>query len=158
MKLLDIVVKDAIIPTLIATGRDAAITEIIDALVTTGALSPELRDEFVKAVIKREKRGSTGFGHGVAVPHVKHSAINKMAIAIGISPTGVEFNALDQQPVYSIFLLLSPEDQPEDHLDAMEAIFGNLSQETFRRFLRQATTTTHVVTLLEEADAKTPVR
>ncbi len=53
MKLLDIVVKDAIIPTLIATGRDAAITEIIDALVTTGALSPELRDEFVKAVIKR---------------------------------------------------------------------------------------------------------
>jgi len=109
MKLLDIVVKDAIIPTLIATGRDAAITEIIDTLVTTGALSPELRDEFVKAIIKREKRGSTGFGHGVAVPHVKHSAINKMAIAIGISPTGVEFNALDQQPVYSIFLLLSPE-------------------------------------------------
>ncbi|MEE9131364.1 MAG: PTS sugar transporter subunit IIA, partial [Phycisphaerales bacterium] len=99
MKLLDIVVKDAIIPTLAATGRDAAIIEIIDALVTAGALSPELRDEFAKAVIKREKRGSTGFGHGVAVPHVKHSAINKMAIAIGISPTGVEFNALDQQPV-----------------------------------------------------------
>ena len=81
-----------------------------------------------------------------------------MAIAIGISPGGVEFNALDQRSVYSIFLLLSPEDQPEDHLDAMEAIFGNLSQETFRRFLRQATTTSDVVTLLEEADAKSPVR
>ncbi len=158
MKLLDIVIKDAIIPNLAATARDGAITEIVEALVTTGALSPELRDEFVKAIIKREKRGSTGFGHGVAVPHVKHSAINKMAIAIGISPGGVEFNALDQRSVYSIFLLLSPEDQPEDHLDAMEAIFGNLSQETFRRFLRQATTTADVVTLLEEADAKSPVR
>jgi len=60
--------------------------------------------------------------------------------------------------VYSIFLLLSPEDQPEEHLDAMEAIFGNLSQDTFRRFLRQAKTTEHVLTLLEEADANTTIR
>ena len=71
MKLLDIVVKKAVLPQLVATDRDGAITEIIDALVSAGTLSPKLREEFVKAVIKREKRGSTGFGHGVAVPHVK---------------------------------------------------------------------------------------
>lgn len=157
MKLLDIVIKEAIIPTLVATQRDDAVTELIDAIVKVGALSPELRDDFVKAIIKREKRGSTGFGHGVAVPHVKHQAISKMAVAIGVSESGVEFNALDQKPVYSIFLLLSPEDQPEEHLDAMEAIFGNLSQETFRRFLRQVKTTKHVLTLLEEADANTTI-
>lgn len=158
MKLLDIVVKKAIIPSLTATDRDAAIAEIIDAIVEAGALSPKLRDEFVKAVIKRENRGSTGFGHGVAVPHVKHPAITKMAVAVAVSPGGVDFNALDRQPVYSILLLLSPEDQPEEHLDAMEAIFGNLSQETFRRFLRQATTAKDILTLLGEADARTPVR
>lgn len=158
MKLLDIIVSNAIIPDLVSTERDEAVAEIVDALVAAGALSPELKDEFVKAIIKREKRGSTGFGHGVAVPHVKHPAISKMAVAIGISRKGIEFNALDKQPVYSIFLLLSPEDKPEDHLDAMEAIFGNLSQETFRRFLRQATTTEDVMTLLEEADAKATVR
>ncbi len=158
MKLLDIVIKEAIIPSLAATQRDDAVTELIDAIVKVGALSPELRDEFVKAIIKREKRGSTGFGHGVAVPHVKHQAISKMAVAIGVSEAGVEFNALDQKPVYAIFLLLSPEDQPEEHLDAMEAIFGNLSQDTFRRFLRQVKTTEHVLTLLEEADAKTTIR
>ena len=71
---------------------------------------------------------------------------------------GVEFNALDKQPVYSIFLLLSPEERPEDHLDAMEAIFGNLSHETFRRFLRQANTKDDVLTLLAEADAKATIR
>ncbi|MEE8459234.1 MAG: PTS sugar transporter subunit IIA [Phycisphaerales bacterium] len=158
MKLLDIVVKKAIIPTLEATDRDGAIAEIIDSIVKAGSLSPKLRDEFVKAVIKRENRGSTGFGHGVAVPHVKHSAITKMAVAVAVSPGGVEFNALDRQPVYSILLLLSPDDQPEEHLDAMEAIFGNLSQETFRRFLRQAKTSKDILTLLEEADAKAPVR
>ena len=158
MKLLDIVVKKAIIPDLAATGRDGAIAEIVDALVNAGAIGPELPDEFVKEIIKREKRGSTGFGHGVAVPHVKHRAISKMAIGIGISQAGVEFNALDRQPVYAIFLLLSPEDKPEDHLDAMEAIFGNLSQETFRRFLRQARSVDEVWMLLEETDAKATVR
>lgn len=158
MKLLEIVVEGAILPDLVATERDDAIAEIVDALVSAGAVSPELRDEFVKAIIKREKRGSTGFGHGVAVPHVKHSAISKMVVAVAISASGVEFNALDRQPVYSIFLLLSPEDKPEDHLDAMEAIFGNLSQETFRRFLRQAKNIEDVLTLLEEADAKTAMR
>lgn len=158
MKLREIIVEKAVIPTLEATARDAAVAELIDALIDAGAVSAELRDEFVKAVIKRENRGSTGFGHGVAVPHVKHAAIQKMAVAIGISQAGVEFNALDRQPVHSIFLLLSPDDKPEDHLDAMEAIFGSLSQETFRRFLRQATKVQDVLTLLEETDAKAAMR
>ncbi len=158
MKLMDIVVKDAILPKLKAIQRDDAIAEMIDAMVAAGALSQELRDEFIKAIIKREKRGSTGFGHGVAVPHVKHAAITEMAVSVAVSPSGVEFNALDKQPVYSIFLLLSPEDRPEDHLDAMEAIFGNLSQETFRRFLRQASSVDDILTLLEETDASASVR
>jgi PTS system fructose-specific IIA component/PTS system nitrogen regulatory IIA component len=158
MKLLDIVVEKAIIPQLGAAERDESIAEIIDAMTSAGALQSEHREEFIKAIVRRENRGSTGFGHGVAVPHVKHTAIERMAVAIAVSPNGVEFNALDRQPVHSIFLLLSPEDRPEDHLDAMEAIFGSLSQETFRRFLRQAKTVEDILTLLEETDAKTAMR
>ncbi|TVQ52539.1 MAG: PTS sugar transporter subunit IIA [Phycisphaerales bacterium] len=158
MKLMDIVVKDAILPDLKSTSRDDAVTEMVDALVDANALSSELRDDFIRAIIKREKRGSTGFGHGVAVPHVKHTSIKDMAIAIGISHRGIDFNALDKQPVYSIFLLLSPEEKPEDHLDAMEAIFGNLSQETFRRFLRQAKAVDDVLVLLQEADSRATMR
>ena len=158
MKLLDIVIEKAIIPDLVAAKRDDAISEIIDALVKARAVKPELRDEFIKSIVTRENRGSTGFGHGVAVPHVKHAAITRMAVAVAVSRRGVDFNALDSQPVHSIFLLLSPSDRPEDHLVAMEAIFGNLSQETFRRFLKQATSVEDVVTLLEETDAKAAVR
>lgn len=153
MKLLEIVVEKGILPNLTSTKRNEAIEEIMDAMIVAGAVKKEMRDEFIKAVIKREKKGSTGFGHGVAVPHVKHPDIETMAVGIAISQTGVEFNALDGQPVHSIFLLLSPENKPEDHLDAIQAIFGNLSQETFRRFLRQATTVEEVLTLLEEADS-----
>lgn len=158
MKLRDIVVEEAVLPELQATDRDAAIAEILDALVAGGAVSPELRDEFHKSIVKREKRGSTGFGHGVAVPHIKHPAIERMIVAIAVSSSGVEFNALDKKPVHSIFLLLSPEDRPEDHLDAMNAIFGNLQNETFRRFLRQARQVENVLMLLDEADAKASLR
>ena len=152
MKLMDIIVKDAIIPELKATNRDGVITEMVDALVTSGCISEDQREEFTKSIIRRENKGSTGFGHGVAVPHVKHADIKTMHIAIGNSSEGVDFKALDREPVYSIVLLLSPEDQPENHLDAMEAIFSSLSQDTFRRFLRQANSSDNILTLLTETD------
>ena len=156
MKLRDIVVKKAVLPNLVATKRDDAIRELVDDLVSAGKIGTDLRDTFVKAIIARENRGSTGFGHGVAVPHAKSSAVKQLVIAVGVSKPGVEFNALDKQPVHSIFLLISPEDRPEEHLDAMEAIFGNLSRDQFRRFLRQANVPEDILTLLEEADAKQP--
>jgi mannitol/fructose-specific phosphotransferase system IIA component (Ntr-type) len=153
MKLLEIVHRDAIAHELSVDSRDDAISKMVDMLIAAGALASDRRDESIKAVVKREKRGSTGFGHGVAVPHAKLPDLEAAVAAISNVPDGVDFNALDRADVYSIVLLLSPEEQPESHLEAMEVIFGNLSQETFRRFLRQASSAAQVVTLLEEADA-----
>ena len=153
MKLLDIVVQDAINTELDTESRDKAIGTLLDMLVTAGSVPEDLRDEFLKAIVKRENRGSTGFGHGVAVPHIKHEKIQKMAVAVGVCKEGLDFNALDGQPVHCIFMLLSPEERPAEHLEAMEAVFGNLSQETFRKFLVQANSTEDVVTLLTEADS-----
>ena len=153
MKLTQLFSGGAIVPKLAATTRDDAIAELVDALIASGAAKAGLRDELVKRVLARERQGSTGFGKGVAVPHVKHDSISSMRAAVGLSAKGIDFAALDRQPVFSVFLLLSPADKPEDHLQAMEAIFGNLSKDTFRRFLRQASTTEEVKTLLEEADA-----
>lgn len=154
MRLSQIVSEGAIVPKLSSAQRDQVVAELVDALIRSGAAPESLRAELVGRVLERERRGSTGFGKGIAVPHVKHKSVSTMAAAIGLSPAGVDFNSLDKQPVYSIFLLLSPEDRPEDHLQAMELIFKNLSKETFRRFLRQATTTEDVLTLLEEADGQ----
>ena len=154
MKLTEIVSPGAVVPRLNSSERDEVIAEMVDALISSGAAEARLRDELIGRILERERRGSTGFGRGIAVPHVKHKSVHRMAAAIGLSPTGVDFNALDKQPVYSIFLLLSPEDRPEDHLQAMEVIFKNLSKETFRRFLRQAASVQDVMTLLEEADGQ----
>lgn len=154
MKLSDCVVEKAVIPQLASTERDKVITELIDALVQAGSLTKSLRDELIKMIIGREKEGSTGFGKGVAVPHVKHVKIKKMVAAIGVSQKGIDFSALDTAPVYSIVLLLSPKDKPDEHLQVMENIFSNLQNDTFRRFLRQATDVAAVTDLLHEADAQ----
>ena len=153
MKLSDFVVNDAIIPELQATTRDDAVGELVDALIASGSLPKTLRDELVKLVLDREKHGSTGFGEGVAVPHVKHDKIKKVTAAIAVSQTGVDFNALDHEPVYCLFLLASPKDKPDEHLQAMENLFNNLQNEMFRKFLRQATTKEAVTDVLGEADA-----
>lgn len=152
MKLNDIIVRDAVVAQLAASERDDVIAEMVDALVAAGIATPEVRDELVRSILDRERKGSTGFGKGVAVPHVKHKSVTKMCATIGLSQRGIDFNALDRQPVYTVFLLLSPEDRPEDHLLAMEVIFKNLSNERFRRFLRQATAPADVLTLIDEAD------
>jgi PTS system nitrogen regulatory IIA component len=152
MKLREFIVTEAITPQLAATDRDGAVRELIAALAQAGALPDDAVDEVVAAVIKREQNGSTGFGKGVAVPHVKHSKVKRMAGTIGRSPGGIDFAALDHQPVYMIFLLLSPENQPQQHLQAMNIVFSNLQKDMFRRYLRQSETRDGIVDLLDEAD------
>ena len=152
MKLNEFIVKEAIVPELKASDRDSAIRELVTSLSGAGALPADAVDDVVSALIKREQNGSTGFGKGVAVPHVKHAKVRQMSGTIGRSASGIDFAALDHQPVYSIVLLLSPENQPQQHLQAMNIVFSNLQKDTFRKFLRQSPTRDEIVDLLDEAD------
>jgi mannitol/fructose-specific phosphotransferase system IIA component (Ntr-type) len=152
MKLMDFIVADAVVADLAASDRDGALRELVTSLATAGAMPAEAVDEVVAALIKREQNGSTGFGKGVAVPHVKHPKVAKMAGTVGRSVNGIDFAALDNQPVYSVVLLLSPENQPQQHLNAMNIVFTNLQKDMFRKFLRGSETKQAIVELLEEAD------
>ena len=153
MKLKEFIVADAIVANLQSTTRDDALKELVASLVATGAVPEASTDELVAALIKREKNGSTGFGKGVAVPHVKHGSVSKIAGVIGRSENGLDFSALDGQPVYSVFLLVSPDNQPQQHLQAMNIVFSNLQKDMFRKFLRQSDTREKIVELLDEADS-----
>src|SRR3954466_5435939 len=152
MKLKDFIVTDALVPDLKATDRDGVIRELVESLAGGGGLPAQAVDGGGAARIKGEQNGSTGFGKGVAVPHAKHPKVAKMAGTVGRSAGGIDFAALDHQPAYSVFLLLSPENQPQQHLQAMNIIFTNLQEDTFRRFLRQSESRQQIVELLDEAD------
>lgn len=152
MKLSDFIVADAVIPELKATDRNGVIREMVGSLATAIGLDEETANSISKSVIQRENQGSTGFGKGVAVPHVKHPGVKKITATIGRSSTGVDFAALDRAPVYIVVLLLSPPDNPDQHLASMENIFRHLQRDNFRRFLRQASTKEEIKDLIREAD------
>ena len=152
MKFADFVCFGAVIPELKARDRDGVILELVESLDKAGQLGRGNCEEIAKAVIKRENEASTGMGKGIAVPHVKHQAVENVVAAIGQTGTGVDFSALDKQPVYSVILLVSPADDPDTHLQAMENIFKHLQQDRFRRFLRQSQTVEQVRDLLHEVD------
>jgi mannitol/fructose-specific phosphotransferase system IIA component (Ntr-type) len=152
MKFADFVCFEATIPELDSRDRDGAIAELVTALDRAGRLKRGRREEIIKAVIKRENEASTGMGKGVALPHVKHQGVRDVVAAIGQSSGGLDFAALDKQPVYTVILILSPVKNPDKHLQAMESIFRQLQQEKFRKFLRQAHNPEQVEDLLREVD------
>lgn len=152
MKLSDFICFDAIIPQLSARTRNAAIEELIGILHKKRKLGKADPAALSAALIRRENEASTGIGKGVAVPHIKHPEITKMVAAIGCSSTGIDFSSLDKQPVFTIFLLLSPASNPDKHLQAMETIFSHLQKDDFRRFLRQAQTVEDIIDVIKDAD------
>ena len=152
MRFEEFVCFEATIPQLEATDRDSAITELVSALVRAGKIGTESAKEVTKAVIRRENEASTGMGKGVAVPHVKHAAVKNVVAAVGHSNTGIDFASLDEQLVYSVILLISPVNNPDKHLQAMENVFRHLQKEKFRKFLRQCRTPPELEDLLKEAD------
>ena len=151
MKFTDFICFNALIPELKATDRDGAITELVDALAASGSLDGKSKDKIAKAIIKREQEASTGMGKGVALPHIKDKAVKEVIAAIGKSSAGLDFSSLDKEPVYSVILLISPVDNPDKHLQALENMFKHLQQEKFRKFLLQSQTAEQMEDLLREA-------
>lgn len=152
MKFADFICFKAVIPGLRAGDRDGVIAELVSALDKAGKLGKGNREDIIKAVIRREKEASTGLGRGVAIPHVKHPVVKDVVATIGQSSAGIDFSALDKQPVYTVILLISPVDNPDKHLQAMENVFRHLQQEKFRKFLRQCQKAEQIEDLLREAD------
>ena len=152
MKLSELLDSNAIVPELQSSTRDGVLSELVQALVTTGCFEPQNAEPVLKALADREAQGSTGFGKGVAVPHCQHAAVGSMVLAVGRSTKGVDFNALDKAPVYSVFLLLSPPDDQDRHLQAMELIFRPLQRATFRKWLRQADTPKAIMDCIVQAE------
>ena len=152
MKFVDFVCFEAIIPELQARDRDGVIAELVSALDKTARLGDGNCQDITAEVIKRENEASTGIGRGVAIPHVKHPAVKDVVAAVGRSSTGIDFSSLDRQPVCSVILIVSPADNPDKHLQAMESVFRHLQQDKFRRFLRQLETAEQIEDFLREAD------
>ena len=108
-----------------STFKDEVIAELVELLVRAGKLND--RQRVLDALYERETKGSTGIGNGVAIPHARDSQLGGVVLAAGVSPEGIEFDAVDGEPVYLVFLLMAAPDRPELNVETLADI-GNLVQ------------------------------
>ena len=113
-----------------------AIRELAGVLGKDDAIGDAKR--FLANLIRREKQGSTGIGKGVAVPHVHEDSISRQVLAVGISREGIEFNAIDGEPVHIIALLATPKRHHKQHMDLLAALSRMLQQGKVRSSLIEA--------------------
>lgn len=135
MDLNDFLGPKPIIINLQAENRWQAIDELIDSLVTHGKIKPEHKDAIVACVRKRESSMSTGIGFGIGLPHASSELVSEVVAAVGRSKKGVEFSALDGQPVNLVLLFLIPQGQFQKHLHTLANLAKLLQQKDFRRSL-----------------------
>ena len=106
---------------------------MVAALRKAGYFRDDDLHDIVKAVMRREELGTTGIGHGIAIPHSRHPVGRSAHRHPGLSRDGLPFESLDGEPVYVFVLLVSPQDRPGDHLRALEAVVRTMRDEEFVR-------------------------
>lgn len=119
MEIADILTPQCIVPKLSATSKKQALQELAKrAAAVTG-----LKDRFIfDALLQRERLGTTGVGHGIAIPHGKIQGIDRLFGMFARLEKPVDFDAIDEQPVDLLFLLLAPESAGADHLKALARV------------------------------------
>jgi len=156
MKLKEIFARKNIIHSLKSTQKPDTIREMVQQLAKSGAIPKGETEDVERALMRREELGSTGIGKGVAVPHAKHPAVEGVIGAFGRSEKGIAFNALDDQPVHLVFLLISAPDAVEPHLAALRKLMTLLKDGDLCAFMKRAKDVSELVELLAEADDRLP--
>ena len=111
-----------ILPDMQAADRWAAIDDLVGNLITTGKIKPGDRDAITAVIKKRESSMSTGIGFGIGIPHASTDLIPEVVGALGRSSKGINFDALDNQPVNLVVLFLVPQGQFQKHLHTLANI------------------------------------
>lgn len=134
--------------------KRTVITALAEALVRARKITPAQVSEIVEGALARESVGSTGIGHGIAIPHCRTPLAKEILCAYGQAEGGLDFDSLDGEPVYSVFLLLTPPDQKDHHLGLMKSFASQIRKEHFCEFLHQVKTAQALVDLLAEFESR----
>ena len=119
-------VPDLTIPTIEASSRNNAIELLVNVIANSLDWSESQATQFFNAIVKREDLGSTGIGRGFAVPHAKIDWLDRCFTVMTFVPDGVNFDALDGQPVNTIIMIAAPMLRPGDHLRLLECVSRSL--------------------------------
>ena len=152
MKIAEVLDKRAIKIGMSAVTKEDSLKELVGILAQVEDIGDQ--KSIVKGLIERESLGSTGIGQGIAIPHGKTDKVKRLIAVLGISKTGVNFDALDGEPVYIFFLLVAPKSTPGPHLKALAQISRLLRDTYFCELIRKCRTEEEVYNLIKNEEEK----
>ena len=153
MNLRELITVESVLPAMVARDKRSSIHEVVEFLRSRFALTEDATRKIETAVLRRESRGTTGIGKGVAIPHAKNCAqVEGTMVVLGISREGGPFQSLDGEPVHLIFLVVSSREGEAEHLRVMRRIAHLARDEKTNRFLATTNNFNSLGAILEEVD------
>jgi PTS system nitrogen regulatory IIA component len=152
VKLIDIIPKKAILPALKSKDKKGAIQELVQAARKAFDGEKFVVADIVDGIMQREKKGSTGLGDGVGIPHEKLEGIKGVIGAFGRAPAGIDWSAVDGAPVHLIFLILAPPSRADAYLQGLQKVTSALKRPNFLKFLRAAKTAKDIEEIFREVE------
>jgi potassium/sodium efflux P-type ATPase len=149
MKISDLASKHLVAAHLKSHTREGVISEIVEQIYACGKIKD--KRQIINQLLEREKRGSTGIGRGVAIPHARIEDLKEAIVFIGISRRGINFSSADGMPVHLIVLFLTPLLESGLHLKILSMVATLLNDEVFTGQLMQCSTNDELYRVIERA-------
>lgn len=151
IKITDYITEDLIDLDLKSKNREEILVELSELLEKSPNMISKESDIY-KALVDREKLGSTGIGKGVAIPHAKTESATRLTVAFGVSREGIDFNSLDEEEVHLFFVFASPNKDSQVYLKVLARISRLIREEEFRENLFNCKTPKEVIDCIKERE------
>ena len=152
MRITDLLDRRSVSLTAAPKGKSEALDMAVDLMVKSEKISD--REAYRKQVYLREEESTTGIGEGIAIPHGKCDAVKKPGLAAMVIKNGVEFEALDDEPVTLLFLIAAPNTEDNIHLDVLSKLSVMLMDEEFTESLRNVSSVDEFMDIIDKADSE----
>lgn len=151
MRIRDLLEKRSVCLNATPVSKEDAISQLVEALSHTGCINDV--ESFRDAVFERERKSSTGLGEGIAIPHAKSEAVCHPGLAAMVVPNGVDFDSIDGELVHLIFMIASPHQASDAHLDVLARLSTLLIDEHFRTSILTAKSVDEFLDIIDKAES-----
>lgn len=150
MRIRDLLAPESIKLDGAAGSKTDVLNQMVELMVKSGKINDV--EKYRKGVFAREEESTTGIGEGIAIPHCKSDAVSMAGLAAMVVKDGVEFDALDGQPVQLLFLIAAPNTKDNVHLDVLSKLSVLLMDEDFTKKLKEAVSVRQFLSVIDEAE------
>ncbi|MCM1180314.1 MAG: fructose-specific PTS transporter subunit EIIC [Clostridium sp.] len=150
MKITDLLSENAVDLQVKAADKQDVLRQAVDLMAKQGVITD--KEEYLAAVFAREEESTTGVGDGIAIPHGRCGAVTKPSLIAMVIPEGVEYEALDDEPVNLLFLIAANPQSGSAHIDILSKLSGMLMHEEFTSALKAAKTAKAFLKVIDDAE------